>query len=69
MKHGELQDINDPEWVQIEIREDGKVVWVHVDGISLFRACRIQNQPEVIDHRKKKKGAPSARKGTPRVDS
>lgn len=36
-------DITAPEVVEILIREDGEVVWVNVDGICRFRACRIRN--------------------------
>jgi hypothetical protein len=48
---GDMLDVTAPEWVQIEISHDGKVVWVHVNGITLFRACRIQHTVEVEDKR------------------
>ena len=38
-----VQDITNPETVQILIDADGKTVWVNVDGICLFRACRIKD--------------------------
>lgn len=44
-------DISEPEnHVQIEIRPDGKVLWVNVDGITVLRICKI---PDLIieDHR------------------
>jgi hypothetical protein len=47
---GDMLDVTAPEWVQIEISHDGKVVWVHVNGITLFRACHIQHTVEVEDN-------------------
>ncbi len=38
----ELQDITEPEYLEILIKEDGKVVWINIDGICAFRACRIK---------------------------
>lgn len=46
-----MQDISAPRTVEIEIRDDGKVVWVHVDGQTEFRACRIEVL-HITDHRK-----------------
>lgn len=50
-RHGTLLDITEPEYVQIEIDWEGKVVWIHVDGISRLRACRIKHPVEIVDHR------------------
>jgi hypothetical protein len=36
-------DITAPELVDITINEDGKVVWINVDGVCRFRAQRIKN--------------------------
>lgn len=36
-------DITGPQIVEILIREGGEVVWVNVDGICRFRACRIRH--------------------------
>jgi len=36
-----MADVTAPEFVEIQIRSDEKVVWVNVDGRCLFRACRI----------------------------
>jgi len=36
-----MLDITAPSHVEIEIREDGHVVWVNVDGECVLRACRI----------------------------
>lgn len=48
---GQLLDITKPEHgVEVQIREDGAVVWVNVDGICRFRACQIhylQFEPSV----------------------
>jgi hypothetical protein len=27
--------------VQVEIREDGKVLWVSIDGVTVLRICKI----------------------------
>lgn len=45
-----MMDLTAPQDVEIEIRHDGKVVWVHVEGVTKLRACRIVNL-QVIDHR------------------
>ena len=53
MKHKEIvmKDITAPEYgVQVQIRDDGKVLWVHVDGITVLRICRIPNF-ELVDDR------------------
>lgn len=37
-----MQDITAPEHgVQIQIRDDSTVLWIHVDGITVLRICRI----------------------------
>jgi hypothetical protein len=36
--------------VEIEVRADGKVLWVNM-GRCVFRVCRIRGNVEVIDHR------------------
>jgi len=38
-----MLDIAAPEAVEITIQADGKKVWVNVDGICMFRACRIKH--------------------------
>jgi len=38
----ETLDITAPETVEILIREDGEVIWINVDGLCRFRACRIK---------------------------
>jgi hypothetical protein len=35
-------DVAEPKSLEIIIREDAKTVWVNVDGICRFRACKIQ---------------------------
>ena len=52
--HGELLDIASPKYVDIEIRQDGKVVWVNVDGITRIRLCRIENL-YITDNRPERK--------------
>lgn len=46
----ELQDITAPENLEIQIRNDSKVVWINIDGVCVFRASRIQNLT-LIDNR------------------
>lgn len=41
LKQTEPIDITAPEHVEILIRQDGKVIWINVDGVCEFRACRI----------------------------
>lgn len=38
----EMIDITTPDVVEIQVRFDGKVVWINVDGICRFRACQIK---------------------------
>lgn len=46
-----LKDITAPKLgVQVEIRADGKVLWVHVDGITELRICQIEGL-EIVDNR------------------
>lgn len=48
---GNLLDIYAPEeGVQVEIRADGKVLWVSVDGSTALRICKIP-QIDVVDRR------------------
>lgn len=37
----DMIDLTAPGVVQIEVREDGKVVWVNINGICRLRMCRI----------------------------
>jgi hypothetical protein len=43
-------DITAPEIVQIQIKEDGKVVWINTEEGNTFRACQIKNL-ELVDDR------------------
>lgn len=52
---GEMLDVTSPEYLEIEISDSGNVIWIHVDGITVFRACRIANLT-VHDNRKKLEG-------------
>ena len=41
-KQIQMLDITAPEHgVQIQIRNDGKVIWIHVDGMTVLRICQI----------------------------
>ena len=49
----EMIDITKPKFVEIEIRKDGQVVWINIDGICQLRVCRIGKDRLVIkDNRK-----------------
>src|ERR1700747_3384323 len=50
--------------VQVEIREDGTVLWVSVDGIGVLRICQMPHL-EISDHRTVK-GVRSSGKNTNR---
>lgn len=52
--HGDLKDITAPKVVQIEIRNDGSVLWVNVDGKCALRCCRI-GELTIKDNRPKTK--------------
>lgn len=49
-----MEDIAEPAVVEIEIRADGKVVWVHVNGATALRCCRI-GEVVINDHRSEQK--------------
>jgi hypothetical protein len=34
-------DITAPRLVQVSCSDDGKVIWVNIDGLCVLRACRI----------------------------
>jgi hypothetical protein len=38
---GPQLDITAPEMVQVQLRDDGKVLWVNVDGVCRLRISRI----------------------------
>lgn len=47
-------DITGSELVQVEIRDDGKVLWVHTaEGMTVLRICQIE-QLDIVDHRSDK---------------
>lgn len=48
-----FQDITAPEDLEIEVRADGKVVWISVDGVTVLRACRIKTL-RITDNREAK---------------
>lgn len=49
-KNLQFQDITAPEYpVEVEIRSDGKVLWVHVDGITVLRICQMKHPVQIID--------------------
>ena len=42
MQLGDMIDITAPKGVQVQIRADGKVIWVNVDGKCILRCCQIE---------------------------
>jgi len=46
----QMLDITAPERVQVVVRRDGKVIWVHVDGVTVLRVCRMK-AVDILDHR------------------
>jgi len=53
-----LKDITAPKLgVQVEIRADGKVLWVHVDGITELRICQVEGL-EIVDNRPENRWTP-----------
>ena len=48
---GQMLDITGSEFVQIQIRNDGKVIWVHtLEGMTVLRVCQIERL-EIRDDR------------------
>jgi hypothetical protein len=45
-----MEDITGPQIVEVEISQDGRTMWVNIDGECAFRVCTIGNV-SVIDHR------------------
>ena len=43
-------DISGAEVAEVSIKEDGKVLWINVDGVCVCRVCRIEKL--VIDDRR-----------------
>lgn len=46
-----MLDITGAEIVDLDVREDGKVIWVNVDGICRLRICKISGEVNVTDRR------------------
>lgn len=45
-------DIAEPQTdVEVEIRADGKVLWVNVEGKCVLRICRIESDITIKDKR------------------
>ena len=44
-------NITGPDIVEIAIREDGKVIWINVDGVCACRICQIKELVYVDDRR------------------
>lgn len=45
-----MVDISEPRHVEVRVRNDGKVVWINVDGTCVLRCCKIKKL-EVVDER------------------
>jgi hypothetical protein len=48
---GQMYDITAPPVVEVEIRQDSKVLWVNVNGICALRICQI-GELAITDNRK-----------------
>lgn len=56
MKH-QYADIISPESVEVQVRCDGRVLWVNIDGVCTLRVCQINpDQLFVLDERDKQAG-------------
>ncbi len=51
-----MWDIAGANVVEVSIKEDGKVVWINLDGKCILRVCRVKNM--VVDDRRSDKGIP-----------
>lgn len=49
----EMKDVTGPAHITVEIREDGKVLWINDEKECLFRACQI-GELNIVDNRPKK---------------
>lgn len=38
--------------VEVEVKDNGSVIWVHTDGRTVLRICRITDTVIINDHRK-----------------
>ena len=47
-----VSDMVGAEFVEVEIRHDGKVLWINRDGVCVCRICRI-DEIRVLDRRVK----------------
>jgi hypothetical protein len=50
-----MKDITGADIVEVLVRNDGKVLWVNVEGVCVLRVCQIK-KIEVIDERMCKDG-------------
>ena len=42
VEHHTMQDITKPDMgVHVQVRDDGRVLWVNVDGICVLRVCQM----------------------------
>jgi len=46
-----MLDITGANTVELQVRGDGKVVWVNVDGVCALRICRMIDEVIVNDER------------------
>jgi hypothetical protein len=44
-------DVTGATHVEFQIRYDGAVIWLNVDGVCLVRICRIEKPIQIIDER------------------
>ena len=54
-------DLTGAENCEVVIKEDGKVLWINVEGVCALRVCRIDNL--VLDDRRRTKSPMKLRRG------
>lgn len=47
----DVLDISGAGIVELQVREDGRVIWVNVDGVCRLRICRIREEVIIKDER------------------
>lgn len=50
---GELRDITNAGNVELQISNDGKTIWINIDGMCKLRVCKIKRLAVRDDRRKK----------------
>lgn len=51
--NGEMKDVKQAGFVEIDVREDRKTVWINIDGICAMRINNIRSGVTIVDNRRK----------------